>query len=61
MKTIILACNMLKDELHKAIIECDCKFPIQWVDTEELHLEPKALKENLQEKINEFDNVDRVC
>lgn len=52
---------MLKDELHKAIIECDCKFPIQWVDTEELHLEPKALKENLQEKINEFDNVDRVC
>ncbi|HEY3426271.1 MAG TPA: DUF1638 domain-containing protein [Negativicutes bacterium] len=60
MKTLILACNMLKDELNKAIIETECKYPLQWVDTEELHLEPMTLKEHLQKELDAINGFDRV-
>nr|WP_320131830.1 DUF1638 domain-containing protein [uncultured Holophaga sp.] len=60
MNTLILACNMLKDELGKALEETGCLHPVQWLDTGETHAWPDRLRVQLQEVLDGLEGVERV-
>lgn len=59
MKTAILACNTIRDELEKAVRETACTYPIVWVESG-LHLVPGSLRRRLQEELDLINGVGRV-
>jgi len=59
LKTIVLACNTIRDELEKAACETDCRHPFVWVESG-LHLVPESLRKRLQEELDRLDGFDRV-
>ena len=42
VKTVILACNTIRDELEKVAHETKCKYPFVWIESG-LHLKPGFL------------------
>lgn len=59
MKTLIIACNTIVEELNMACSEVKCEYPIMWIESG-LHLQPNSLKKRLQEELNSISNVDQV-
>ena len=59
MKTVILACNTIRDELEKAARETDCGYPFIWVESG-LHLRPESLRRRIQEELDGIDGAERV-
>jgi hypothetical protein len=59
MRTVVLACNTIRDELEKAAREVGCPHPFRWVESG-LHLVPDALRVRLQEELDRLSDVDRV-
>ena len=59
MKTLILACNTIRDELEKTASETGCTYPFRWVESG-LHLRPESLRQRLQLELDSITGVDRV-
>lgn len=58
-KYIMLACEILKDEIMHIIRESPVDYPIYFISSE-LHLHPEKLREFLQETIDQIENVDYI-
>ncbi|ADL07552.1 DUF1638 domain-containing protein [Thermosediminibacter oceani] len=59
MKTVVLACQTIYDELNLAIKETRCEYPVIWLDSE-YHLDPDRLRSKLQQEIDSQKNVDNI-
>jgi hypothetical protein len=59
MKTVILACNTIRDELEKAARETNCPHGFVWVESG-LHLVTDSLRRRLQEELDKIGGVNRV-
>ena len=59
MKTAILACQTIKDEIEKAYSLAGCDHDIFWVESG-LHNNPDKLRVRLQEELDKITDVDRV-
>lgn len=59
MKTLVIACNTIVEELNMACSEVNCEYPILWIESG-LHIQPDSLKKRLQEELNSISNVDQV-
>lgn len=59
MKTVIIACHTIADELNNLINETGCTYPILWIQSG-LHNSPELLKKHLQEELDHLSNVDQV-
>ena len=51
MKTVILACNTIRDELEKSALAADCRHPFIWIESG-LHLVPDSLRKRVQEELD---------
>ena len=58
MKTVILACNTIRDELEKAAMETNCPYEFVWVESG-LHLVPDSLRRRLQEELDKIGGVNQ--
>jgi len=59
MKTVIVSCQMIKDELQQAMQETDCSYEVIWLE-QGLHIHPRELQNGLQETLDGLTDVDRV-
>lgn len=59
MKTVVLACSTIRQELEKAAREAGCNFPFIWVESG-MHLVPNNLRRRLQEELDRISGVERV-
>ncbi|MGO9373644.1 MAG: DUF1638 domain-containing protein [Syntrophobacteraceae bacterium] len=59
MKTVILACNTIRDELEKSASAADCRHPFIWIESG-LHLVPDSLRKRVQEELDRISGVERV-
>lgn len=59
LKTVVLACNTIRDEIEKAAFETGCDHPFRWVESG-LHLRPESLRHRLQEELDSISEADRV-
>jgi hypothetical protein len=59
MRTLILACRTIADELDLAQREAGCDLPVSWVESG-LHNWPDRLRERLQQALDEVTDADRV-
>lgn len=59
MNNIVIACQVLKDELNLVMKETGCTYPVIWVDSD-YHINPDKLREKLQEEINALSEVDNI-
>lgn len=59
MKTVILACRTLEPEVRLAMKTCGCSYRLE-VLQENNHDVPRRLRQNLQQKLDEMQDVDRV-
>ena len=59
MRTVILACHTICDELEKAARETNCDHPFIWVESG-LHLRTDLLRRRLQEELDRIEGVERV-
>lgn len=55
MRNVILACEILEDEINKARKEAGNQDPIVWIDSS-LHMFPQKLHDKLQEEIDRIDS-----
>lgn len=54
MKNAIIACEMIRDEVHKAIEDTNCSYPVIWLE-DTLHMYPSKLKDSLQQEIKKLN------
>ena len=59
MKTVILACNTIRDELEKVARETLCSYPFVWIESG-LHLRPDSLRRRVQEELDAIESAQRV-
>lgn len=59
MKTCIIACSMLQDELQRAMKETACTYPVTWLDAG-LHNYPGKLCRTLQAALDQVTDCQRV-
>ena len=59
MRTVILACQTLQDELKLAIQRTGCEYPVLYVESG-LHNTPELLHQRIQEEVDRLDNVDQI-
>lgn len=59
MRTAILACQTLRDELKMAIEATGVDFPVYFIESG-LHNTPELLHQRIQDEINRMDNVDII-
>jgi hypothetical protein len=59
MRTTILACRTIADELNLAQREAGCDLPVSWVESG-LHNWPDRLRTGLQRALDEVTDADRV-
>lgn len=59
MRTVILACQTLREELRLAIRETGADYPVIYIEPG-LHNRPEALKSRIQGQLGLIDNVDVV-
>lgn len=55
-KTIVVACNTLRNELETAIANTQCPYPVYWIESG-LHQYPARLKDRIQEEMDNFSNI----
>lgn len=55
MRNLILACEILEDEIKKALSAAENQDPIIWIDSS-LHMFPQKLHDKLQEEIDRLDS-----
>lgn len=58
MKTVILSCRTLEDELNAALIKSGMDYPVVWLESG-LHNVPKKLTRRIQEELDKIE-ADRV-
>ena len=58
MKTVLVACKTIEDELMLALSKCGVEYPIEWLESG-LHSVPKNLNSKLQEILDNIQ-ADRV-
>lgn len=51
MKTVVIGCKTLENELNRAILECGCTYDVRWVESG-LHNVPKNLTSALQSALD---------
>lgn len=59
MRTVIVACQTICDEVNMAIAETGVEHPVLWVESG-LHNFPDTLRTKLQEQINRISNVETI-
>jgi len=59
VKTVILACNTIRDELEKVARETNCEYPFVWIASG-LHLKPDSLRRRVQDELDAIEHVQRV-
>ncbi len=59
MRTVILACQTIKDELRLALKETGVDYPVIYIEAG-LHNRPEALHRRIQEQLEMLDNVETV-
>ncbi len=59
MKTVILACNTIRDELEKAARETNCPYEFIWIESG-LHLVTDSLRQRVQEELDKLSGVNKV-
>jgi len=59
MKTLIIACKTLENELRHAMDECGCAHDVHWIESG-LHNVPKKLTEALQDAIDASPGYDKA-
>jgi len=59
MKSIIIACETIQDEVMMAIDKTGIKYPVVWIESG-LHNYPEVLRDKLQDQINKITNVDKI-
>ena len=59
MRTIILACQTLQDELKLAVRRTGVNYPVLYVESG-LHNTPDLLHKRIQEEVDRLDNVDQI-
>jgi hypothetical protein len=59
MKSIVIACHTISDEIDKTIAETGTQHPVIWIESG-LHNYPKILHDKLQEVISNISNVDNI-
>lgn len=59
MKTIIVACNTIRNELEKAARETECPHGFVWIESG-LHLVPQSLHRRLQDELDKIRGIGRV-
>jgi hypothetical protein len=59
VKTVILACNTIRDELEKVASETLCGYPFVWIESG-LHLRPDSLRRRVQQELDAIRGVQRV-
>ena len=58
-KGLIIACEMIRDEVNLALKESGCDLPLIWISAE-LHLHPEKLKTHIEELLGRIGNIDYV-
>lgn len=59
MKSVLLACRMIEQEINVFLQEGDFPYPVYFIPPN-LHSDPEKLREYLQNTIDSFTNVDRI-
>lgn len=59
MNTLIIACQMISDELNLAISRAGVDYPVIWIESR-FHEQPDQLRERLQDVINHVSNVQYI-
>ncbi|XEQ93809.1 hypothetical protein SCACP_27060 [Sporomusa carbonis] len=59
LRTVILACQTLQDELRLAIKETGIDYPVYYIESG-LHNDPESLRKRIQEELDRIENVDVV-
>lgn len=59
MRTLILACQTLREELRQAIRDTGAAYPVIYIESG-LHNRPEALRSHIQEQLDRLDNTDIV-
>lgn len=59
MKTAIIACKTLEDEVNQAIENTGIDYPLYWIESG-LHNHPDKLREELQQAINSIEDFDYI-
>jgi hypothetical protein len=59
MNTLIIACQMISDELNLAISQVDVDHPVIWIESR-FHEQPDRLRAKLQDEINRISNVQHI-
>ncbi len=59
MKTALIACKTLEDEVNEALKNTDHSFSVYWIESG-LHNYPDKLRENLQQCIDEIADCDYI-
>ena len=59
MNTLIIACQMISDELNLAISRTGVDYPVIWIESR-FHEQPDQLRARLQDVINRISNVQYI-
>jgi hypothetical protein len=59
VKKVVIACEMLRDELTKAMSLLGSDMPIVWIDTK-YHNKPSDLHAKLQEEVDKLKDMDEI-
>ena len=59
MKSALIACNTIRDELEKAMAETGVARSVVWIESG-LHLVPDSLRRRIQEELDRIEEMDRV-
>lgn len=59
VKTCIIACSMVREELQQAMADTACTYPVTWLDAG-LHNYPERLNQTLQRALDQVTGYDRV-
>ncbi|MCR4435469.1 MAG: DUF1638 domain-containing protein [Clostridiales bacterium] len=59
MRSVIVACNTISDELNMAIRETGCTYPVLWIESG-LHTYTNLLRKRLKKELEQISNVDQI-
>lgn len=58
MKTVIISCQTIENELRQAMADCHCDYPVRYVESG-LHDVPQKLHDAMQQLLDECQDYDR--
>lgn len=59
MRTVVIACRTIEDEVNAVYHKLSASFPILWIESG-LHNYPSELKGKLQQEINKINNAENI-